>query len=425
MGHSTYSPSATKREYLCPPSHRHNRDQPRRRSMFSDEGTAAHHVHELCLRTNRDVDTFAGCHIAVNGHGKCTFLHEKRQLKRDEVEFEVTDEMVVAVQQSVDWCRELPGRHYVEVKVEHTRWCPKVYDKNGEIERQFGTADHIALDFKRKVIYVTDLKYGQGEQVFAEENMQAMKYALGAYDEFREFGEFERVVIRISQPRLKHFDVWEITIDELLAWGKKMRKRLQLTLDDSAEYHASEEACRFCGHAADCKELARVTNETRALDFDDLTVKAPNTPKAKKKAAKLPSLSVKEMVRFWRLWPLIQLRYKAVEAELAARENDEPGSVPGLKHVEAITRRKWAADDDEIRAALMALGIPRHKIDKVTLASPNQIEEVLPKEKHEELKQLWVKPRGEPTLVDVSDKRERYSEKRAKEHAEAFDDLDK
>lgn len=426
MGHSRYSPSATKREYLCPPSHKHNLDKPRRRNMDSDLGTAAHHVHELCLRTNRDAEVFAGCHIGVNGKGASTFLHEKRQLKRGEVEFEVDDEMVNAVQQSVDWCRELPGKHFVEVRVEHTRWCPKIYDNDGKLERQYGTADHIALDFKRKTIYVTDLKYGQGVQVFAEENMQAMKYALGAYDEYKELCRFEKVVIRISQPRLKHFDVWELTIDELLAWGKKMRKRLELTLDDDAEYHASEEACKFCGHAAECEELAKVTDEVRAIAFDDLTAtKAPGSKKAKDKAANIKGLSVKAMVRFWRIWPLIQLRYKAVEEELSAREEDEPGSVPGLKHVEAITRRRWAKSDDDTRAALIALGIPLTKINKVSLASPNQIEEVLPKEKHEQLKSLWIKPRGEPCLVDYTDKRERFSEKRQKEHAAGFEDLTK
>lgn len=426
MGHSRYSPSATKREYLCPPSHRHNRDKPRRRNMDSDLGTSAHHVHELCLKTNRDADVFAGCHIAVDGRGRTTFLHEKRQLKRGEVEFEVDDEMVNAVQQSVDWCRELPGKHYVEVKVEHTKWCPKVYDDNGKLERQYGTADHIALDFKRKVIYVTDLKYGQGVQVFAEENMQAIKYALGAYDEYKELCRFERVVIRISQPRLKHFDTWELTIDELLAWGKKIKKRLELTLVDDAEYHASEEACKFCGHAAECVELARVTDEVRAIAFDDLTsTKNPKSDKAKKKASKVDGLSVKEMVKFWRAWPLIQLRYKAVEEELSAREEDEPGSVPGLKHVEAVTRRRWRYDEDKTREKLLALGVPLSKISKSVLNSPNQIEEVLPKEHHEKLKSLWVKPPGEPCLVDESDKRERYSEKRQKEHAAGFEDLTK
>ena len=51
--------------------------------------------------------------------------------------------------------------------------------------------------------HIIDLKYGKGVSVEAEQNTQAMLYALGVIDDLGFMYEFDTVVIHIYQPRIK------------------------------------------------------------------------------------------------------------------------------------------------------------------------------------------------------------------------------
>ena len=66
MAHSRFSPSATEREFTCPGSFLLNEMEADRQSPDAAHGTAAHHIGELCLRLDHDVETYAGCLIAVD-----------------------------------------------------------------------------------------------------------------------------------------------------------------------------------------------------------------------------------------------------------------------------------------------------------------------------------------------------------------------
>src|SRR5690606_31016918 len=161
-------------------------------------------------------------------------------------------------QEYVDWCRALPGEHYVEVRVEHTAWCPDEDEFGMPLDPQFGTSDHVAcipggaLGYPEATIVVTDLKYGKGVKVFAVENKQAIKYALGAWKEYDWLYNFKHVVIRIAQPRRNHFDVWDLTVEELLEWGDKIKERLTLVFAPDPPFQASEKGCKFCKAAYKC-----------------------------------------------------------------------------------------------------------------------------------------------------------------------------
>lgn len=409
--HSYFAPSATEREYLCPASFLLNKHKPDRNSVDSAHGTAAHHLGELCLKNNQDPDFYAACTIAVDESGESRFVHEKASARDDEMSFEVDDEMVNAVQRYVDWCRETPGDMFVEIRVDHTDWCPTVYERDewddptNVVQRQRGTADCIVCE--PGVLTITDLKYGKGVKVFAEANKQAIKYALGAWKEYNWIYDFKRVVIRIAQPRLDHMDVWETTIEDLLERGEDIRKRLELTLLPDPPFGPSEKGCKFCKVAGECKPLADHINEHRALAFDDETQAL--TP--------MNMLTFDDLEAAWRVRKLFQIRYDAIEKTIMECLKTS-GDGWGLKLVNAHTKRRWR-DPEAAKAALIGLGADRSKIEKKKLISPNQAEKLLGKPAHEAIGELWTQPPGGPAIVDANDPREWFVETL---DTEGFDD---
>ena len=78
----------------------------------------------------------------------------------------------------------MPGDHYVEVRVEHTAYCPDVDEFGDPLGQQFGTSDHICVSVAQRTMWIDDYKHGKGVKVYAERNKQATKYALGAIDEY-------------------------------------------------------------------------------------------------------------------------------------------------------------------------------------------------------------------------------------------------
>jgi hypothetical protein len=412
VAHSRFAPSATEREYNCPASFLLNEQLPDRQTDDAAHGTAAHHVAEKCLAYNHDMIVYAGCTIAVTEHGECRFVHEKAPVRDDERAFEVDDEMVNAVQEYVDWCREAPGDHFTEIRVEHTKWCPDKDEWGDQLGPQFGTADHIAIYDatteelgRHDVLEVTDLKYGKGVKVYAKENKQAIKYALGALDEYGWMYNTKRVRIRIAQPRLDHFDTWELSVEELLEWGEKIKKRLELVFVDNPPFGPTEKGCKFCKAAAKCVALADYIHESRACHFDDETVDVKLLP-------------VEALVEAWKKRDLVKLRYDAIEKELYATLWHGQ-TAPGLKMVAGRGGNRTWRDEDEAVSELRKLGIPPDKLYKSTLISPNQAEELLPREERDKISGLYIKPPGKPCIVDADDPREPYTAT-----ADGFDDED-
>lgn len=73
----------------------------------------------------------------------------------------------------------------------------------------------------RDTLIVIDLKYGEGVKVYAERNTQMMLYALGA---IKGKPSIKTIRLVIAQVRLNHFDVWEISANDLLQWADKVLK---------------------------------------------------------------------------------------------------------------------------------------------------------------------------------------------------------
>ncbi|MBT9159028.1 MAG: hypothetical protein DDT26_00277 [Dehalococcoidia bacterium] len=392
MAHARFAPSSAQRVYDCPASLQLNEIGPGTTSRDAAQGTAAHFVAELCGRKKTRAEKYAGCIVGVMSNGETYFVHAKNSApaEGEGFAFEVDDEMVGAVQEYVDWCFDAPGKHHFECRVNISPWCPQ--------EGQFGTADHVALNSTD--LYVTDLKYGTGVQVFAHENLQAVLYALGALLEFDSWDEVERIHIRVCQPRLNHKDTWTVSRAELLAWGVRIRERFTLALLPDPPFGPTDKACKFCRVAARCRALADHLSAHRALAFDNVSDGfAVDDPRL---------LTDDELVSAWRITSLLKSRITAVAKEVM-RVLLDGGDLPGVKLAEAQTRRQFK-NQKEVEAFLMLdCNIDRDKLFSSKLLSPNQVEKMLAKPQRKELAGYIYKPAGGPCIVDASSSRPAYA----------------
>ncbi len=407
MAHARFAPSSAQRIIDCPASLKLNETEPDRPSADAAHGTAAHFIGELCLSSGARAEKYAGCIVAVMTTGETYFVHEHKPAPAEGFgwAFEVDDEMVEAVQEYVDWCREVPGEMFVERRVDISPWCPE--------EGQFGTADCISVG--DGVMTVTDLKYGKGVKVFAEKNPQAILYALGALREYDPFGEVETIHIRICQPRLDHKDVWVVGREELLAFGEFIRERFSLALADNPPFGPTEKACKFCKVAARCRALAEHLSAQRALAFDDLTEEfiVPD-PRL---------LTDEELVAAYRLSDLLQTRHKAIEREmmrvmLAGKE------LPGVYLAQSRTHRRFR-NEQEAATLIKLLGdLSDDDIYTKKLITPAQAEKKLPKSARKELAEVVYRPPGGPCIVAEGSGLPRYDASTPVNLDDVFHDLE-
>src|SRR5690606_38567405 len=142
----------------------------------------------------------------------------------------VDEEMVESVQLYLDYCRALPGQHYVEVRLDYSNYVPE----------GFGTADFVAYDEASSTLHVVDLKYGKGVRIDAEENEQGMLYGVGALNNLAWLGDVETVSLVIVQPRLDHVSEWQTTPAHLFDFVEKAKAAAESALSDNPAFCAGE-----------------------------------------------------------------------------------------------------------------------------------------------------------------------------------------
>lgn len=357
------------------------------------EGTVAHGVGELWLRTKIRPRHLVGTKQIVDGF-----------------EIEITDEMLNHVEVYFDWCSWLPGQHYIETKVYYTEITP--------IPKQGGTADHVACSYQRMVI--TDLKYGKGVQVFAQDNTQALLYALGFFYEWDWLYDFQTIELRICQPRLDHLDTWTITRAELLEFADRAKVRAYLAWELDAPRTPGEKQCSFCQVKADCGAhfywQAELTKGCWDGLIEPVTVEQVQELKDRiefQQIAKLVAvhtLTTEEMSQLYRYRHTFEGWWKALHNELNIRAA-RGEKIPGMKLVESRSNRV-VRDEKKAITSLEEYGITRDELVQESMASPSQIERLLrkhgvrPKDMADILDPLVFKPRGKPTLVSETDRRQ-------------------
>jgi hypothetical protein len=232
-GHSIFAPSSSSMWLTCAGSLLANAVAVDDAGEDAAYGTVAHTMAERWLNEGRQPrDMLNKSFEVVNGANT----------------FHITADtnMAAFVEQYVDWCQELPGDHYHERRVSLLDYVP--------IPDQGGTADFFACEMGK--LTITDLKMGTGVKVFVERNPQAMLYALGVFLEWDFIYSFERIVIRICQPRLDYFGVWECSRQELLDFGEFVRERSALAWQENAPRTPSTKGCRFCKVKLTCPAMS-------------------------------------------------------------------------------------------------------------------------------------------------------------------------
>lgn len=246
--HSVLGPSAADRWLGCPASTLLTKDLPGVPTEYAAEGVFAHTVSEWSRLQNKPVSAFKG-----------------RELEIDGFKFKVGKAAIEHIQTFVDDCAKIEGAAYYEERVRYDYWVPD----------GFGTADDIRI--RDGVCVVTDLKYGQGIKVFAKENPQIKLYSVGAFVKYGWLFDFDKFVLRISQPRLRHFEEWEVSLGHLMQWMyDTIRPAAKLAMTPGAPIVAGS-WCKFCKIRMTCQvradyKMAMKNRELNAeTEFEDLT----------------------------------------------------------------------------------------------------------------------------------------------------------
>lgn len=356
--HAKLSASGSSRWLNCTGSVKAESNYPESSSAFALEGTTAHELAEMCLTSDYHPSFYLN--QTING-------------------ITIDDEMADNVAAYIAYVKSFSGVHFYEQRVDFSEWIP-----NG-----FGTSDAIVIDESNKTVHVIDLKYGKGVPVDAENNTQAMLYALGVLSEYGFIYDIDNVVIHIYQPRIKNYSSWSITTTELLKWAEWAKQRAIEALSDNAPRTPSDKACQWCKAKATCKALLDHTHNVLMSDFDELDEVKPDT------------LTHKELRVIQDNAKLIKSWLDAVEShifDMLLRGED----FAGYKLVEGRSTRAW---QDEQKA----IDVLKDKLDESQLytqklISPAQAEKLLKKDKVI-LSELITKSEGKPTLVPDCDKR--------------------
>lgn len=404
-GHSAFSPSGSAMWLSCSGSLIANMMEPDHCTYEAAEGTVAHEIAETWLRTGEPQYHRAGEIVEVVEHNGQRF-----QVPIDRV-------MLDYVLDYVLWCQDQPGEHYVETRVDFSRYTP--------IPNQSGTADHAACRPGKLVI--TDLKYGKGVQVFAVDNSQALIYALGFFHKYDHLYHFEEIEVRICQPRLNHFDVWSVTRDELLAFGEYVRERAARCWAINAPRRPTAKGCQWCRAKSTCVALAKMQDDLlegrlsaigKEYEADELEdfYQSLLDGTYKVRPIQVRKLTNEQLALLRPMRKNMESWWRSVEDTLETRAL-AGDKVPGMKLVEGRTDRKFK-DEAEAAEWLKVIGLTDENITKVTMRSPAQIEDALINELGYTRSQAMsliagvvTKPQGRPTLVLNTDKRPALDDK--------------
>jgi hypothetical protein len=396
--------------------------------VYADEGTAAHTLAALLLKSKSGM-------VAEDWIGKV--------IRGGKREFEITEEFAGHVQTYVDDVKRRAIGGYLMVEQRVTLDGVEGFDHTN-----YGTSDAIiALQNGNggAIGIVCDLKFGQGEKVYAWEyanggepftmtmhldstdsaevvpNYQLMMYALASLADLRLLvDDVTGMQIVINQPRLGHLsELWVpiAVLERFALFAADALRRAESAMIMGAEavekdihkpllLNPGEKQCRWCRALARCPAAAKRVQADSASDFDVIAEQPPFAPDDSKRIAKMM-----QAVPFISDWCRAVMA-KANEMVAAGIEVIGPDGKP-YKFVEGkLGDRKWA-DETQAEAALVGqLADGAYQPKKILTAAGAA--KVLDKKKTAELwKDVFVplikRAPGKPMLVQGSDPREPFS----------------
>lgn len=253
--HALLSPSSSSRWLNCTPSARLAETAENKSSVYAEEGTLFHEICEYCLAQWNagvwDPDPFGEELPELKDDYLMHPLFKQEMFKhaRNYCDFVMNENY--NLEKSDGACKML-----LEEKVDISEYAPEC----------FGSVDCQLLG--RDTLIVIDLKYGEGVKVYAERNTQMMLYALGA---IKGKPSIKTVRLVIAQVRLNHFDVWEISANDLLQWADKVLKPTAKKAFAGKGEQKLGDWCGFCPVKAQCrKQYEAVVNDFDRYEYPEL-----------------------------------------------------------------------------------------------------------------------------------------------------------
>lgn len=393
--HAVFAPSAAKRWMTCVGSVALTKDLPEESSEYADEGTAAHTLASMCLTDQKDARAYLGRRIAV---GLRTF--------------EVDEEMADAVQTYVNVVRGLAvnGELHVEQAV-------PIGHITGE-EGAEGTADAVVLAFNDGELIVVDLKYGKGVYVSVERNEQTMLYALGALKKFELLGDWKRVRLFISQPRISEIpSEWDCSVEDLLAFSAEATEKAKLGtlalehranwIGKDTSYLTPGDHCKntFCKARATCPALAAFVVDNVGADFDEIIQANDEIKELVPSHAVVLGMKMKsvDIIEDW--CRAVRARSEAVLFE----ENNTPEVIEalGFKLVQGKRGNRQWESEEAAEKEMKAMRLKQEQMYSFKLITPTAAEKLLksaPK-RWKRIAPLITQSDGKPSVAPASDPR--------------------
>ncbi len=150
--------------------------------------------------------------------------------------------MAQHLQPGIDEIRGFDGELFVERRVDTTQWVGLGPDG----KRQGGTLD--AGVAGKKLIVLSDLKFGMGRPVQAVDNDQQQLYALSFWEQIaRHLTSATDFLIIIDQPRNSAGGgSWHVTLKQLQEYGEFLRERARATNVENAPLVPGHKQCEWC-----------------------------------------------------------------------------------------------------------------------------------------------------------------------------------
>lgn len=392
--HSPWGPSSSKRGINCSGSVKASFGAPDDESVYAAEGTAAHYLSELARKHGLPCIDWLD-HVFVVGKHK----------------FTVDDEMADSAQAFVDWCAQSPGTPLTEQRIDYSAYFPKAAIE--AFGPAFGTLDDARLN--DAIVAIKDFKHGKGVQEWAKDNSQLKLQALGVLEDFGYLYDIQGFELGICQPRLNHFDTWEISVDDLVKWAKETIPGWAERAMEGAQFKAGD-WCKFCRIRKKCAVRANagmslMLEQSEFEDLDQLEVHALRGMNAAQFITSEQLAKILPALDTFSKW-IADMKVRAVLELNAGVKLD------GWKLVEGRSNRKWRNPEGAV-AIMMNKGMNPHQ--EPTVRTVAEVEKALGKKQFVELLGGFVeKPPGKPKLAPADDKRQAITGI----SIEDFDDLD-
>ena len=247
--HAILSPSSAKRWINCTPSALLAEAAGSKSSVYAEEGTLAHEIAEYALTKYLEGEYDPIIDDAVplkNEHlENPLFGVDMADYIREYCEFVIGEGYEMA---RADGACQM----FLERRVDITDFAPD----------SFGSVDVTLVS--DKTIHIIDLKYGAGVRVSADMNEQMLMYALGTLKSL-DADKIEKIRMTIAQVRLDHYDTFEMSKEDLLAWAEKVLKPAAKMAIQGIGKQVIGSWCGFCPVKAQC----RAQRDAILADFDE------------------------------------------------------------------------------------------------------------------------------------------------------------